>query len=213
MGLRSLLFLNLSGNPLKYFDVDAFLGLPQLVNLDLSSSVHWNAVQYTAEAFQHLPALTHLYTSDARLCCSIGAQIPHCYPKLDHFSSCSDLMSNRVLRTAIWLMGTIAVVANAVVIFWRLPGLRRSRVHAFLIINLAIGDIIMGVYLLIIAGADLHYRGTYIFYFDEWKSSGWCKAAGVFSTVSRYIILYIFIVSNCTVNLEFETRIRWRFTQ
>ncbi|GAV01355.1 hypothetical protein RvY_12079-2 [Ramazzottius varieornatus] len=212
LGLRSLLSLNLSGNPLQYFDVDTFLGLPQLVTLDLSSSVHWNAVRFTGEAFRHLPALTHLYTSDARLCCSIGGKVPHCYPKLDHFSSCSDLMSNRILRTSIWLMGTIAVVANAVVIVWRLPGVRRSRIHAFLIINLAVGDIIMGVYLLIIAGADLHYRGTYIFYYDVWKSSGWCKAAGVFSTVSSelsiFTLLLITLDRLLTILLPFHIDLR-----
>ena len=42
----------------------------------------------------------------------------------------------------------------------------------------------MGVYLLIIAGVDIKYRGVYIVYDLLWRHSPWCKFAGFLSTFS-----------------------------
>ena len=50
--------------------------------------------------------------------------------------------------------------------------------------NLAIGDFLMGVYLLIIAAADMHYRGSYILYDVLWRTGAVCKFAGFLSTYS-----------------------------
>lgn len=50
--------------------------------------------------------------------------------------------------------------------------------------NLALGDLMMGVYLLIIAGVDIAYRGEYRVYEQKWRSSILCQAAGFFSTFS-----------------------------
>ncbi|PIK37947.1 putative G-protein coupled receptor, partial [Apostichopus japonicus] len=57
-------------------------------------------------------------------------------------------------------------------------------VQSFLITNLAIGDMCMGIYLLIIAIADLNYRGRYAAYESLWKRSLFCKFAGFLSTFS-----------------------------
>lgn len=185
-GLRNLMSLNLSGNPIKSIHPHAFAGLTQLVTLDLSNTtISWDQSDYPAEAFFLLTFLTNFYTSDARYCCSIGSQVDNCHPKVDYFSSCADLMSNILLRSVLWIMGIISLLANSMVIYWRFPDCMRSRVHAFLIINLAFGDLVMGVYLLLIAGADVHYRGSYVYHLYEWKRSSVCSAAGFLSTVSR----------------------------
>ncbi|OWA49972.1 G-protein coupled receptor GRL101 [Hypsibius exemplaris] len=217
LGLRSLLSLNLSGNPLRTLEVDALSGLSGLISLDIShTGLLWGQQKYPTDALAPLTALTTLYTSDARFCCSLGAHLANCYPKLDHFSSCADLMSNLVLRCAIWIMGMVALIANAVVIYWRMPDLMRSRIHAFLIINLAVGDIVMGVYLLIIAGADLHYRGTYVAHLHEWKASVWCDAAGFFSTVSSELSILTLLVITLdrllTILLPFHIAFRLTYT-
>ena len=56
--------------------------------------------------------------------------------------------------------------------------------HSFLIINMAIGDLMMGVYLLVIAFVDLQYRGVYVAYEQAWRSSLLCQLAGFTSTLS-----------------------------
>ena len=35
------------------------------------------------------------------------------------------------------------------------------QVHSFLITNLAVGDFLMGLYLILVAAVDVHYRGVY----------------------------------------------------
>ncbi|KAH3712766.1 hypothetical protein DPMN_072523 [Dreissena polymorpha] len=45
------------------------------------------------------------------------------------------------------------------------------QVHSFLITNLAVGDFLMGGYLMIIAVVDAYYRGNYILYDRFWRES------------------------------------------
>ena len=54
-----------------------------------------------------------------------------------------------------------ALVGNAFVIVWRLKT-DRKKASSFFVINLGCSDFLMGVYLLIIASVDTHYRGKYV---------------------------------------------------
>jgi leucine-rich repeat-containing G protein-coupled receptor 8 len=67
-------------------------------------------------------------------------------------------MSNSILRICIWVLGSVALVGNMFVISWRAKYQTVNKVHSFLIINLALGDFFMGIYLLIIASVDAYYR-------------------------------------------------------
>ena len=66
----------------------------------------------------------------------------------------------------------------------------RTQVHSFLITNLAVGDMLMGIYLLIIAGVDAYYRGDYIVHDKTWRNSGLCKFAGFLSTFSSELSVF-----------------------
>ena len=68
------------------------------------------------------------------------------------------------------------------------------QVHSFLITNLALGDFLMGVYMLIIASVDLYYRGRYIIYAKFWKQSVLCKFAGFVSTFSSELSVFTLTV-------------------
>lgn len=59
---------------------------------------------------------------------------------------------------------------------------------------MAVGDLLMGVYLLIIAGVDLHYRGVYSAFDASWKRSGLCRFAGFISTYSSEISVFTLVV-------------------
>ena len=52
----------------------------------------------------------------------------------------------------------------------------------------------MGVYLLIIAGVDLHYRGVYSVYDSAWRQSALCRFAGFLSTYSSEISVFTLVV-------------------
>ena len=115
-----------------------------------------------------------------------------CLPEPDQFSSCEDLMRNEVLRVFMWILGLSALLGNGFVVLWRLiprqqKGIRKTEsgiVQSILVLNLALADGLMGVYMLIIASADMYYRGVYILYAEDWQQSIICKVAGFLSVLS-----------------------------
>ena len=56
--------------------------------------------------------------------------------------------------------------------------------QSFLLANLALSDFIMGIYLLLMAAVDTHYRGDYARHDAAWKLSVLCTVAGFLSTCS-----------------------------
>lgn len=62
--------------------------------------------------------------------------------------------------------------------------------HSFLIVNLGLGDLLMGVYLLIVAAVDVQYRGVYSAYELVWKNSFLCQFAGFISTFSSELSVF-----------------------
>ncbi len=122
--------------------------------------------------------------SDKYLFCCMVDDLKECTPEPDQFSSCEDLMRNEVLRIFIWILGLSAFLGNVFVVVWRSRNKQRFRVQSFLILNLAVSDCLMGVYMLIIASADAYFRNVYIYHADNWKSSALCKIAGFLSVFS-----------------------------
>ncbi|RWS29508.1 G-protein coupled receptor GRL101-like isoform X1 [Leptotrombidium deliense] len=180
LGLRSLVNLDLSHNNLKTLEEGVFNGLSALIHLDLSRN-KFNII--APRVFHGLTSLTTLVTDEFRFCCLVHPSI-QCSPEPDEFSSCEDLMSNIVLRFCIWVLGVIAFFGNVLVLIWRLFNRASNRLHSFLISNLALADLLMGIYLMIIACVDFYYRGVYIVYDDYWRKSALCKLSGFLSTLS-----------------------------
>src|SRR6266487_3775259 len=134
-------------------------------------------------------------TDEFRFCC-LARHVEQCSPapeKLE-FSSCEDLMSNTVLRICIWVLGVVALVGNIIVILWRSKERVANRIYSFLITNLAMGDLLMGIYLLIIATVDAYYRGVYFVVDASWRESDLCKLSGFISTLSSQASVFTLTV-------------------
>ncbi|XP_046988472.1 G-protein coupled receptor GRL101-like [Schistocerca americana] len=190
VGLRSLVALDLSFNHIFYLADGALNGMPKLETLDLSNNFIRNVGN---NVFRSVTALKTLVTDEFRFCC-VARHAARCLPAPDEFSSCEDLMSNLVLRVCVWVLGVVATAGNALVIAWRMRFKHSNQVHSFLITNLAIGDLFMGSYLLIIAAADAHYRGVYSVHDRDWRSSALCSLAGFISTFSSEFSVYTLTV-------------------
>ncbi|XP_071944604.1 G-protein coupled receptor GRL101-like [Antedon mediterranea] len=81
------------------------------------------------------------------------------------------------------IIGISSLIGNIIVIVSRRVN-KDNTVDSILISNLAVSDMLMAIYLIIIAGADLHYRGKYATFARKWKSSFLCSFAGAISTLS-----------------------------
>ena len=103
-------------------------------------------------------------------------------------------MANLTLYVCIWILGSIALVGNAFVLTWRLKTKSENKVHSLLLLNLAIADFLMGIYMIIIAGVDVFYRGRYFIYNDSWKHSPLCQFCGFLSTISSEASVFILTI-------------------
>ncbi|XP_030839825.1 uncharacterized protein LOC762725 isoform X3 [Strongylocentrotus purpuratus] len=189
-GLYSVEVINLADNKIKRVDTGAFDGLNYTSTLMLERN---DISQFDMDIFRGLDRLRHL-SSDLFLFCCIVPGLESCYPPEDQFSSCEDLMRSNVLRIFMWILGFSAFIGNIFVIIERAREKKNFRVQSFLILNLAISDCLMGVYMLIIASADVHYKNVYVFHAEGWKASGMCKLAGILANLSSEVSVLILTI-------------------
>lgn len=144
-----------------------------------------------------------------------------CTPVPDAFNPCEDIMGYSVLRVAVWFVVAASVLGNLSVIVVHLAVLRRLTVPKFLQLNLAIADLFMGVYLAMLAAADVTTAGTYFNYAIDWQHGIGCKVAGAVSlfasqlsiftlcviTFERYYTITYSIDLNMRLHLGWATRI------
>ena len=103
-------------------------------------------------------------------------------------------MKNKTLQICIWILGILASLGNFFVIIWRLIDKEENRVHSFLLTNLAVADLLMGVYMLTIAIMDLKWQGEYFKHDIEWRSGMGCQIAGVLSMLSSEVSVLILTI-------------------
>lgn len=101
-----------------------------------------------------------------------------CYPLPDAFNPCEDIMGNWGLRCAVWLVAVAALVGNLSVLLVLLSSRFRMTVPKFLMCNLALADLCMGIYLLLIASMDARSIGAYFNHAIDWQSGQYFRSPG-----------------------------------
>ena len=106
------------------------------------------------------------------------------------FSSEQEMIASPVLKISFWIMGIAAISGNLYVIASKIHLLLTIKLnkplkyqHLF-ILSISIADIIMGIYLLIIAVFSLYYSGYYGQIDFEWRSSLRCSLIGSLAVLS-----------------------------
>ena len=136
------------------------------------------------------------YLDEFILCCYAGraAAGVECHSPKDEFSSCFDLMKNRGVKACVWILGLSALLGNLFVILMRVVVEENNKVHSFLLTNLAMSDLLMGIYLLIIASKDVQWQGEYFLHDFKWRSGPSCAVTGVLSMVSSEVSVLMLTV-------------------
>ncbi|XP_071959904.1 G-protein coupled receptor GRL101-like [Antedon mediterranea] len=172
---------------------------------------------YKDSTFESLINLNQLYSDFPRICCLVG-DIEICEPT-DVFASCKDLLKREVLRVLMFLIGISSVIGNVIVIISRCYekddntgniNSSAKKVQTTLITNLAVSDLLMAIYLITIASADVYYRGRYWVVAKDWKDSFLCSFSGAVSTLSGECSVFTLMVMSVdrAVNIvnPFSTR-------
>ena len=188
--------VDLSHNIIDSIDNQVFDGL-SVVYMFFNNTV---IRSFDVGMFMGLNISDKLFTEAYKYCCIRPATLPEesCYPHKDEFSSCEDLMRSNALRALLWVIGIFSLLGNVASLVYRFVFDRqRLRIgYGIFVTNLAIADFLMGIYLITIAIADVTYRGIYIYNEETWRSSGWCKMAGVLSTMSSEAsVLFICLIT------------------
>ncbi|CAG2192079.1 unnamed protein product [Mytilus edulis] len=184
-GLDNLETFNITGNGLTTVEENVFDGHVSLLTIDLTQN---DVTKFSHGIFSRLSHLKKMKTDSYIFCClkpeSVSAE--NCFPKMDEFSSCSNLMRNGVLRVCLWVIAINALIGNIGVIIYRIINKNKTLYMAnwLFIMNLGVSDMLMGVYLGIIAVADMYYSGNYILHDREWRDSLVCKFAGILAAIS-----------------------------
>uniref|UniRef100_A0A8D8P919 Relaxin receptor 2 n=1 Tax=Culex pipiens TaxID=7175 RepID=A0A8D8P919_CULPI len=182
--LPNLLGLFLNDNEISYFQLGSFAGINNITTMNLKGN---KFARIDRRVLENLTSLNHIHFSEFHHC-KAALHVRVCEPRGDGISSKSHLLDNPVLRTSVWIMAAVGVVGNLLVLFGRyLVGTRSSQAHAehsLYLRHLAASDLMMGIYLTIIASADIMFRGEYLHWDEEWRSSAVCAFCGFLSTLS-----------------------------
>ncbi|KAH9499548.1 hypothetical protein Btru_078099 [Bulinus truncatus] len=179
--------LNLSYTKVSSFDEFRIPGNFKLKSLDIRGieikEIHRNY-------FHGLSISEMLLASDYRLCCEVilGDNIYSdiCQAPSDAISTCNHIVGDTLKRVIIWIVGLLTVGGNGLVLIYRLVWKKENifKAHILFVIGLAVSDFIMGVYLLIIASADIYYTNEYVLNESIWRHGALCQFAGFLSTLS-----------------------------
>ena len=100
-----------------------------------------------------------------------------------------------ILRIFMWVLGFSAVFGNIFVVVMRFterPATTVSGIKQRLFIaNLGVSDCFMGMYMLIIASADLYYGDDYFTHSEEWRTGPVCKVASFLALLSSEASVFI----------------------
>ncbi|KAM0735136.1 Relaxin receptor 1 [Formica fusca] len=142
-------------------------------------------------AFDVFPNLDFVYFKKFHYCMTYAPKVQKCRPISDGVSSTSHLLSKSLLRAAVWSISCVTCLGNSLVLWGRFTAKDENRVLSIIIRNLAVSDMLMGIYLFIIAIEDARFRDNYQQEASTWMSSWSCTLLGVLAMMSSEVSVLI----------------------
>ena len=159
---------------------------------------------------------TIVLVDEPATCCFIEekSQCKPKNPKLPYLT-CLRLLPYPSIRIFMWIFGLFALVGNLSVLLWRCKTHGRENIIQVLLIeNLAASDLIMGVYMLIIASADAYYQQFFPSWSSDWRNGPLCKLAGTLSVLSSEASVFFITLISIDIFLAIKyPHGKWRLTR
>ena len=122
------------------------------------------------------------------MCCHLTKEDAQCTSTYDDsFASCESMFRNSAPRKSIWVIGILSLLGAVFVIVWRLFFKERNVVQVIMLMHLAAGDGLMGVYLVTLGIKDLLWSGDYYLHDFRWRSGLSCQITGAISVLSSEV--------------------------
>ncbi|XP_072180194.1 uncharacterized protein [Diadema setosum] len=192
-GLSAVAWISFQRNPLAFIEPGTFDNTPEITHLSL---IETELDHLEPDMFRGITKLKRLSTDDYRLCCLFSNTTVCSAGSRSALDSCHRLMPNTVLRIAMWILGFSALIGNSMVLFIRCNNKQDKRLHEqpFFITNLAIADLMMGVFMIIVASADLYYGHYYYLRASAWRESGLCAFASLLAVLSSESSVFLLAI-------------------
>ncbi|KAI4501344.1 hypothetical protein M0802_003717 [Mischocyttarus mexicanus] len=181
-------------NPIEHFSIDVLDPLTNLRSLGIEGI---NMDNLDEDSFNQLSSLDFIYFEKFHYCMTFASKVKKCAPTTDGISSLTHLLSTSMLKGAVWGISCVTFIGNAFVLWERFTAKDENRVLSILIKNLAVSDMLMGVYLFIIALVDLQFRDNYNKEASSWMSSWGCTFLGVVAMISSEVSVLILSFMSC----------------
>ena len=193
--LHALRILNISGNNLNRISPQVFQYFDSMLTLDLTKNpLKW----ITSDLFEIFSKQTTIFVDEYATCCF--TESARCVYQSDRspFISCKRLLPYSVLRVVVWIVGIATIAGNLYVLYSRCGQFTSTRgyVQFFLITNLSMSDLLMGIYMIILISADLRFTEYFPSHSESWRQSILCKLAGALSLLSSEAsVFFITLIS------------------
>ncbi|XP_043486966.1 LOW QUALITY PROTEIN: relaxin receptor 1-like [Polistes fuscatus] len=181
-------------NPIEDFSTDVLDPLANLRSLGVEGIKMDNLDK---DSFNVFTSLDFIYFEKFHYCMTYASKVQKCAPATDGLSSLTHLLSTSMLKGAVWGISCVTFIGNAFVLWERFTAKDENRVLSILIKNLAVSDMLMGVYLFIIALVDLQFRDNYNKEANSWMSSWACTFLGVLAMISSEVSVLILSFMSC----------------
>lgn len=117
-----------------------------------------------------------------------------CQPQPNAFYPCENLMTKQWLRICVWIVFLLAILGNSIVLFVIFANCSKFDVQRFLTLNLAFADLLLGIYLGMLAVVDIKTYGNFRAKALHWQFSPQCKVAGFIAVLSSELSVYTLAV-------------------
>ena len=177
----NLIFLDLSGNELTNIpNINNLIHL-RYINLrentlTMISISMFSGLKNRTETIVSQTEICECYVPPNTICTSLEVRSP--------YLTCDRLLSDTTLVILMWLIGLNALGGNTFVLIWRKGQPERNNVQSFILSNLALSDLLMGIYMLLIASADIYFGENFPMQAETWRSGITCRIAGTISILS-----------------------------
>ncbi|KAG1679209.1 Relaxin receptor 2 [Nymphon striatum] len=183
-GFENLHEFHLDHNDIQKINRETLSSLTLLIGLFLD----YNEIEsIEAESFRKLGRLKEFHFKKFRYC-SYVPFVRVCEPRSNGLSSTQHLLVKPVLRISIWIVATLTCIGNTVVLlgrtFFPSNGEETSQISLLFIKNLSAADLLMGIYLFVVALKDMDFRDTYNANAHLWMSSFTCTLCGILAMTS-----------------------------
>ena len=190
-----LKLLLLNNNQIQDIDGDVFKEMPEIESIQIRGNPLKRVDKKTFQSLKNNN--TNVLVDEPATCCFIDEVQCKAQNEREPYLTCLRLLPYPSVRVVMWIFGLFAFVGNLSVLLWRCVRQGRENIiQVFLIENLAASDLLMGVYMLIIASADAYYQQYFPSESDEWRNGSVCKLAGVLSVISSEAsVFFITLIS------------------